>query len=100
MGKKAMRTTVANPPISVMELAKDLDPDTAGYIEFLLMETKVTQALLADHCSKLGKTLPYDDVLRLIAQIGIQSSMLAHYYQELDQALDKILTRAPDVEEG
>jgi hypothetical protein len=83
-----------------MELAQELDPETARYIEYLLMEIKVNHAILLDDFAKLKKKLPYDEVLTLLARISVQSSLEARHHQELDRALDRILVLAPDVEEG
>jgi hypothetical protein len=99
MGKKNHKTTVLNPPTSVLELAKEVDAETANYIDFLFMEINANQAILAEERARLKKKLPYDEVLSLISQIGLRCSMLAHYCQKLDEAFDKIMELAPDVEE-
>jgi hypothetical protein len=99
MGKRSLRTMVVNPPTSVLELANSLDAEMARYIDFLLMEINANQMMWAEERSKLEKKLPYAEVLKLIAQIGIRSQMLAHYHEELDRALDKIMVLAPDIEE-
>jgi hypothetical protein len=99
MNTKAIKTTVLNPPTSVMDLVPDLDAELAGRIEFLLMETKVNEELLAEERARLRQKLPYNQVPDLMAQVSLRCSILARHYQELDRAFDRMLELAPDVEE-
>jgi hypothetical protein len=99
MSRKSHKALALATDVSALELAKDLNPERARTLEFLLMELGWDQGEVVNLLRKMQTRLAYEDLVNLMIELKTLCSIMSDRFAQLEQVLDEIVEQAPDLPE-
>jgi hypothetical protein len=88
------------PPLtegSALQLAREINPEKARLVEFLIMELSSDQGELLNLFRKMRDSLSYEEVIDLMVELKILCSIISDRVARLEHVLDEIVDLAPDL---
>jgi len=97
MSRKVNQAIPLLTEVSALQLAKDIDPEKARSVEFLIMELSSDQGEWLNLFRKMRHPLPYGKVIDLMVELKILCSIISDRAARLEHLLDEIVDMAPDL---
>jgi hypothetical protein len=99
MSRKANQAIPLLTEVKALQLAQEMDPDKAHWVEFLIMELGSDARELSTLFRRMRQPLSYEAVIDLLVELKIRCAIVSDRSAQLAQVLDELVGRAPDLPE-